>query len=101
MGPPSSVWFAIHCNVMGLYVYEYTYTHPEASDVCDFLFFKEIYFIFDYVYTVEKDVHPCRPLIRVAWAKEWGKLDETVASNLFFFLPVSGGRDRRGPFPAG
>lgn len=56
--------------------------------------------VFYDVYTVEMDVIPCLPLIRMGKVKQWGKGDETFASNFSFFLflgKVERGEERAPP----
>lgn len=48
------------------------------------LFDEYIYFIFDVVFVVKKDIFPRGPLIRVERAEAWVKVGETIVSNVFF-----------------
>lgn len=57
--------------------------------IAAFFFFKFIFikFIFDGVYIIERDA---LPPVRVERVKEWGKVDEVIASNLLFSCGIWG-----------
>lgn len=52
--------------------------------------------IFNIVYIVEIDAHPCESSVRVGRVEEWKKVDRTNAS--FFSLCLQGRKERGPPF---
>lgn len=62
--------------------------------------YNEFILFFDNVYIVKKGECPCGSQIRVRKFGQWGKVEETAISNLFFFLhleKVGRCRDRASP----